>query len=463
MSEPHQPSAVQLRDELASGQRTATDVTEDFLRVIDEKNPVLGAFMSVTNQHALDQARLLDEARTSEPDRALGPIHGLPLAFKDLVAVAGLPTTFASRAFQDAPVAAEDDTLPATLRTAGGVFLGKTTTPEFGLPAHSENLVSAPARNPLDPTRTAGGSSGGAAAAVASGMLPFAPGNDGGGSIRIPAAACGIVGLKPGRGTLPADQQEDSVRNLTVSGPLARTTEDAALLFDAMNDPTSGSDYYLSGARRAATQGITQTTIGWTTAAPFHPDLDITLSRAAVEALTRTLTLLAGDGHEVSELDMSYQPGYHETFRTVWTSGLAKAPLPEGAEEKFGALAAHFLVLARGYSPEFLNDAITRLTEWAADTRRQLAAANIVLTPMLAFAPPRIGAFTEMEPGADYEYQCQFTPYSSMVNVMGLPAISFPVLTDEDGLSWSVQAIGRPGTEAQLLGLAARMETLLKG
>ncbi|MGO1183472.1 MAG: amidase [Micrococcaceae bacterium] len=456
------PSAVELRDDLAAGRRTAVEVTEHFLTVVDEKNPHLGAFMTVTQHLALERARQLDAEHAADPRRS-GPMHGLPVGFKDLTAVQGVPTTFASRVFQDAPPATQDDPLPAALRLAGAVFMGTTTTPEFGLPPHSENRLSPPARNPLDPTRTAGGSSGGAAAAVASGMLPVAPGSDGGGSIRIPAAACGIVGLKPGRGTLPTDDQRDTVRNLGVNGPLGRTTADTALLFDAMSDPTATTGYYLDTARRAARQGIAPTSIGWTTASPFHPDLEITLSRGAVEALTRAVTLLSGDGHRVSELELDYRPGYHEDFRTVWTSGLAQAPLPEGAEEKMEPLAAHFLNLARGYTPQFLAEAEQRLTDWAADTRRQLAAASIVLTPVLAFAPPAIGAFTAREPDDDYVYQCQFTPYTSMVNVMGLPAISVPVLTDEDGMNWSVQAIGRPGTEAQLLALAARLETLLAG
>ena len=231
---------------------------------------------------------------------------------------------------------------------AGTVTLGKTTVPEFGLDSYSENLVTAPARNPLDPTRTAGGSSGGAAAAVAAGILPFAPGSDGGGSIRIPAAACGLVGLKPGRGELPMDEHADTVRNLTVSGPLAHTVEDAALLYDVLLSPEGLPGRVLPDLRRTvetarAGDAVDVRRIGVTTASPFAPDLEISLARPALTALTKAAAALDAGGHAVEDLSPYYGEDYHRDFRTVWTSGLLRAPLPEDAEERVGAIAAHFL------------------------------------------------------------------------------------------------------------------------
>ncbi|WMY78886.1 amidase [Citricoccus sp. I39-566] len=449
-------TALQLRDALAAGQESAVAVTRHFLAVTARRNPELGAFISLDPEAALRRAEELD-ARFADAGPT-GALHGMPLAFKDLVDVAGMRTTFGSRVAAEAPPAPEDDPLAYAVHSAGALSTGKTTVPEFGLPCHSENLISAPARNPLDPTRTAGGSTGGGAAAVASGMLPFAPGNDGGGSVRIPAAACGLVGLKPGRGTVPTDQQEDSVRNLSVSGPLARNAADAALLYDAMLGGPGGEGRSLARALVARPERLR---IGYSTASPFSPDLEITLARPAMDALTAAAAALGRDGHEVVEADVDYAPGYHADFRTVWTAALTRVPLPEGAEGLLGPLASHFLELARGYSEPFLTESVERLTAWAADSRRQLAAHDVVLTPMLAFAPPAIGTFTALPPAEDYELQCRFTPYTSMINVMGLPAISIPVLRDAEGLSWSVQAIGRPGTEGQLLALAARMERLL--
>ena len=449
-------SALQLRDALAAGQVSTVATTRHFLDVTQRRNPELGAFISVEPEAALARAEQLDRRFTDSGP--VGSLHGMPLAFKDLVDVAGMRTTFGSRTAVDAPPADEDDPLAATVHSAGAVSLGKTTVPEFGLPCHSENLISDGARNPLDPERTAGGSTGGGAAAVAAGMLPFAPGNDGGGSVRIPAAACGLVGLKPGRGTVPTDRQEDSVRNLSVSGPLARSAVDAALLYDAMLGGPRGEGRSLPRAQRAEPDRLR---IGYSTASPFTPDLEVTLARPALDALTRAAVLLERDGHEVTEADLDYVPGYHEDFRTVWTAALTEAPLPVDAEQLLGPLAAHFLELARGYTPDRLAGSVDRLTRWAADARRQLAAHDVVLTPVLAFAPPLIGTFTSLPPAEDYELQCRFTPYTSMVNVMGLPAVSVPVLRDPEWLSWSVQAIGRPGTEGHLLALAARLELLL--
>ncbi|MCY1158244.1 MAG: amidase [Citricoccus sp.] len=449
-------TALQLRDALASGEVSAVAATRHFLDVTRRRDPELGAFISVEPEAALARAEQLDRGfRDSGP---VGSLHGMPLAFKDLVDVAGMRTTFGSRTAVDAPPADEDDPLAAAVHSAGGISLGKTTVPELGLPCHSENLISPGARNPLDPERTAGGSTGGGAAAVAAGMLPFAPGTDGGGSIRIPAAACGLVGLKPGRGTVPTDRQEDSVRNLSVSGPLARTAVDAALLYDAMLGGPRGEGRSLPRAQRAEPDRLR---IGYSTASPFTPDLEITLARPALDALTRAAAALERDGHEVTEADLDYAPGYHEDFRTVWTAALTEAPLPGDAERLLGPLAAYFLELARGDTPDRLAGSVDRLTHWAADARRQLAAHDVVLTPVLAFAPPLIGTFTSLPPAEDYELQCRFTPYTSMVNVMGLPAVSVPVLRDAEGLSWSVQAIGRPGTEGHLLALAARLEHLL--
>ena len=467
-------TAVDLTAALASGEVSARDATEYVLGVTERENPRLGAFLSLAPELASQRAAALDERFAQ--DGPTGRLHGLPTAFKDLTDVAGMRTTFGSRIAQDAEPADQDDALAATVHGAGAVSVGKTNVPEFGLPCHTENLIAPPTRNPLDPARTAGGSSGGAASAVASGMLPAAPGNDGGGSVRIPAAACGLVGVKPGRNVVPADRQGaqmtaqlggpevGSVRNLTCSGPLARTVADAGLLLDAMmGAPWSGPGD--RGPMQTAAEGADagQLTVGVSTVSPFAPDLEITLAPAALQAVTAAGAALARDGHEVAELGVRYGADYHAMFRTVWTSGLSRIPLPAEAVPLLGPLAQHFMELIQGYSETQVDDAVSGLEAWAADARRQLGAADVVLTPVLAFAPPKIGAFTSLPPAEDYELQCRFTPYTSMVNVMGLPAVSVPVLRDAEGLSWSVQLIGREGSEVQLMTLAGQLERLLSG
>lgn len=450
-------SAVELRDAIASGTYTARQVTEHFLAVINSKAD-LGAFITVHADAALARADELDATYASTG--VVGPLHGLPLAFKDAVNVSGMVTTFGSKLFVNSEPQTSDDPLSLNANTSGAVQVGKTTIPEFALSCHSDNDISAPARNPRNPDLTAGGSSGGAAAAVASGMLPVAPGSDGGGSIRIPAAATGLIGLKPGRGTVPADDQKDHVTNLTVTGPLARTVEDAGMLMDALVDPTQQQGRYLSAAREGH-ESAGNLSIGYTTAAPFQPDLEITLSQSAVQALTLAVALLSKEGLPIEEMDFSYLPDYHKNFQTVWTNGLTRMPLAEGAEEQMEPLAKDFLRQARSRTPEQYEEAVERLTDWAQDTRRQFGEYDVVLTPVLAFTPPPVGTFSAKEAQEDYEYQCKFTPYSSMINVVGLPAISVPIKDDENGMSWSVQAIGRIGAEDQLLRLGARLEALV--
>lgn len=452
-------TAVQLRDAIAAGTFTARQVTEHYLSMI-RQHADLGAFMAVHADAALAQADELDTTYASTG--VVGPLHGLPSAFKDTVNVAGMVTTLGSKLFADTEPQAEDDPLALNIKTAGAIQVGKTTVPEFALSSHSDNAISEPARNPRSPELTAGGSSGGAAAAVAAGLLPVAPGSDGGGSIRIPAAATGIVGLKPGRGTIPTDEQPDDVTNLTVTGPLGRSVEDAAMLMDALVDPTQQNGRYLTAAR-SGRESAGDLTIGYTTASPFQPDLEITLSQSAVQALTLAVTLLSRDGLAIEEMDFSYLPDYHQNFQTVWTNGLTRVPLADGAEEQMEALARDFLRQARDRTQAQYDDAVARLTDWATDTRRQFGAYDVVVTPVLAFTPPPVGTFSAMEAQDDYEYQCKFTPYTSMINVLGLPAISIPMKDDENGMSWSIQAIGRAGTEDKLLRLGARLEALVAG
>ena len=466
-------TALALRDDLAAGRLGAVEAVRAALAAAEE-HAGLGAFAALDAERALDRARRLDDERAGRrgagdaaagPDHRLGALHGMPTAFKDLTDVAGLPTRRGSELTASSPVPDRHDPVVERLAEAGVVTVGKTTVPEFGLDAHSENPLGGAARTPLDPSRTAGGSSGGSAAAVAAGILPVAPGTDGGGSVRIPAAACGLVGLKPGRGTVPTDPPAESVRNLAVTGPLAHTVADAALLFDALTaQPASpGAGPSLEAVQDAvgrleAGERPVPLRVGVTAASPFAPELSIGLATSAFAALTTAGARLAGLGHAVDEFVPEYGDEYHRDFRTLWTSGLLRADLPEGAEHRVGPMAANFLHTAGALSAEQIDAAERRMTDWAVGLRAQFAVQDVVMTPVLAFAPPEVGHFTSLEPEANYERQCLFTPYTSMVNVMGLPAVSVPVTRDEDGLSWSVQLIGRPGDETRLLRLAAQLK-----
>ena len=461
MSEISGLTALELRDALASGQLSAREVGAHFLERIETLNPSLGSFITVTAEQAMDAARLADEEFTARraPLRAL---HGMPLAYKDLLDVVGVPTSYGTAALP-ALAAEKDNALVATLSSAGAISLGKTQVPEFGLSCHSENDIAPPARNPLNPALSAGGSSGGEAAAVAAGMLPFGPGNDGGGSVRIPASACGLVGLKPGLGTIPSDVLDGTLDpfgapRLTVSGPLAHNALDAALLMDAMIDPAQGT--YLDTLRSGAIDSLRGLRIGVSTASPFASAYPISLSPEAHAALNKAIETLNRRAHHVEEAEIYYDATYPETFSTVWTSGLASAPLPPGSETRLGTLARSFRERATAREVSVSLAAAAKLTEIAADFRTQWDRYDVVLTPAMAHTPPEIGFYTSQDADTDYMRQCQYTPFTSMVNVSGLPAVTVPTLTTADGLSMGVQIIGRAGSEIQLLALAAQLSEM---
>lgn len=445
----------------------------------------LGAFLHLDTEFALARAeqqdavlqqmrRLAGPSWTTTLSRR-APLAGLPTGFKDITAVAGLPLTYGTRS-APALIPPKDSPLARRVHHAGSISIGKTQVPEFGLPCYSENAIGPPARNPLDPQRTAGGSTGGGAAAVASGILPFAPGNDGGGSIRIPAAACGLVGLKPGRGRLPDDDTSSSVRNLATSGPIARTAADAALLFDVMaghefqaieparpHQPTIALGPAQRGVESALRHGMVPLSVGVTTESPFSPDLQITLAEDAAVALESGISALAGQGHLIqgtghcTGTEPFWPADYHENFQALWTSRLGEMDIPEPQLQAMEPLTQHFAELASMRSPHRTMEAIEALQEEADAAESIFGPWDVLLTPMLASAAPKVGWFATLPPEQNYIEQCRFTPYSSVVNVLGLPAVNVPVHTSSDGLSWSVQLIGKHGSEVLLLALAATM------
>lgn len=463
-------SAVALRDALRTGELSAVEAAEHFLERIASR-PDLGAFVTVTRESALAEARRADEALavlraagSTDPaaDAQAPQLLGVPTAHKDIVDVAGAPTSSGTAA-QPPQLATTDHPVVAGLRAAGTVSLGKTQVPEFGLNSYSENLVAPPARNPYDPTRTPGGSSGGSGAAVAAGLLPVAPGSDGGGSIRIPALACGLVGLKPGLGAVPGDVTrgyEDSFGApiLTVSGPLARTPDDAALLMDAMAAPRvpgAGRTAHRDAVRRAGE--LTRLTVATSTASPFAAAMDIDLSPDALSAFAAAAERLSGLGHGVEAAEFRYDPEYFEFFTSGWIAGLSLLELDEEQAARLTPLTREMRGRALGRSRTQHREAGARLRGFAREVREAWGATDVVLTPGLAFAPPLVGEFLALSPAEDYEMQCRWTPFTSMVNVSGLPAIAVPMLADAAGIPVGVQLIGRPGSEPQLLALAQQL------
>ncbi|MFH5879286.1 amidase [Arthrobacter sp. NA-172] len=474
----HELGAVALRDAMAAGNLSASDATEHFLMRIGEQDHSLGAFVTVTADQAILDARGADASyvRRRKEGTELPILHGMPLAFKDLTDVAGVVTTHGSAALDRKPVP-EDGALAATLKSAGSISLGKTQVPEFGLTAYSENRIAPPSRNPHAWSRSSGGSSGGSAAAVAAGLIPFAPGSDGGGSIRIPAAACGLLGLKPGRGLVPSGESVGDAARLVVAGPLARSAADAALMMDALVpreiQPKGGYLAALGKAPEALRIGVSLDS-PWSKTFPFTPEQE------ALDALAKGIELLTETGHTVLDAPIRYDNRYPEAFTTAWTAGVGSARILPQREALLTPLTRTFRRRAQQRSAAKVNEAIGFLRRFAHDTVAQYAQWDMVLTPALAQTPRPVGWFTGTTRGGeqapapewpgdaddDYRKQCEFAPWSSMVNVCGLPAITVPVhwtgQMSGAGLPMGIQFIGKPGSEMLLLQLAAQLEMQLE-
>jgi amidase len=358
-------------------------------------------------------------------------------------------------------VAAEDDYVTGAIRAAGAVITGKTATPEFGLPCYTETDIGPPARTPWDLTRSAGGSSGGAGAAVAAGLAPAAQGSDGGGSIRIPASLCGLFGIKPSRGRISNAPLMPDLAGLATEGPLARTVADAALLLDVMTGNRPGDMYtqpplpdgetFLGYAFRAPGRlRIARTLRHPIEGAAVHPD--------CVAAYEDASHLLASLGHDVEDIEMPFGPDAVPAFEMLWYAVATLAPVDPAQEgrlrpltrylrERGRTLAASDLIFAQAYLQIIVRSALLILNEYDA-----------VLTPTLALPPVPVGYFEAVDPPENFERQKAFTPFTALFNVSGQPAVNVPLHWNSEGLPIGVMLAGRMGDEATLISLSAQLE-----
>lgn len=458
MFELHHLSAQEQWDWLHRGEITPTELVAHYLDRIDRLNHELGAFTTVTGGSARDRAAHLTETVPST-----GALWGIPVGDKDLVRRAGVRTTFGSRLFADF-VPDRSDELAEVLDAAGAISLGKTNAPEFGLPSYTESLVAPPARNPWELALGAGGSSGGAAVAVSAGLLPVAPGSDGGGSIRIPAAATGLVGLKPGRGVVPSGSGLTSLGGLVTSGPIARSVADAAMLLDAM---IAGSPYRFSVRSPgwdsgpllgAATRGEGRFQLGVMTTSPWDDAYDITIAPEATAALDHAVAELASLGHGIEPLALEPDASYAPAFRTLWQAGAADIPAEGEGLDLLEPLTRWLVERGRTLTARDLAKALSTLTTFERSILRQFETFDAVLTPAMALTPRPVGWYSADDPELNFAQQVQYTPFTSFANVTGLPAITLPISQTQDGLPMGVQLIGRPGGEATLLAIGAQLE-----
>ena len=456
---------------LRSGELEATALAEETLAAARTVGAETGAFAhlleELTRTQAREAAERLAAARrdgTLEDLARTHPLLGVPLPLKDLTQLAGAPFEAGSAALRG-NIATVTDGVAQKILDGGTLTVGKTTTPEFGMPCYTEPATGAPARTPWDLRRTAGGSSGGAAAAVAGGVVPIAHGSDGGGSARIPAACCGVLGLKPSRGLISPGPHGGEGMGLVTDGVLAREVRDLAAGLDLMAGSRPG-DFMPAPARPGSF--LEQLLHG---EAP--PPLRIAVLReplaaetdvhpAALRGLERAVRLLADLGHRTEEIPAPLTPQEWRAFMPLWTVGAASIPLSESQEGQLLELTRWLREQGRGYSGVQLAEAFSGVQSLARRILEDLAAFDVVLTPSLA-APPAFPDTLQLPGGADdFAAQCAFTPWTSTWNMLGTAALSVPLHREElDGveLPFGVQlGATRPGEEPLLLSLAAQLE-----
>ncbi|SEG55416.1 amidase [Thermomonospora echinospora] len=450
-----QAAAIRARD------LSPVELTDHYLDRIERLDAQVGAYVTVTAEAARDQAARAAERvlRCADPV-TLPPLHGVPVPIKDLNMVRGVRMMLGSAAFDDL-VGFADDTVVVRLREAGTVLLGKTATPEFGLPCYTETDVSPPARTPWDLTRSAGGSSGGAAAAVAAGLAPAAQGSDGGGSIRIPSSVCGLFGIKPTRGRISHGPINPDLFGLATNGPIARTVRDAAALLDAMHGPEPGDLYTAPplppGETFAGYAGrdpgrlrIARTITPAVPGAEVHPD--------CVAAYEKTSVLLEELGHEVVELPVLFGPELVPDFELLWgvmatltpvdpARGDRLLPLTRWLRERGHAVTGPELLMAQARFQAAMRAAFPVMNGFDA-----------ILSPTLAQPPMPVGHFHDAEPAENFHRQTRFTPFCAVYNVSGQPAVNVPLHWNADGLPIGVMLAGRLGGEGTLISLSAQLE-----
>jgi aspartyl-tRNA(Asn)/glutamyl-tRNA(Gln) amidotransferase subunit A len=456
-------SAEALAAAIRTRQLSPVEAVETCLSRIERAQPLLNAFITVCADQALADAR--EAERALMRGRALGPLHGVPFSVKDLVATRGVRTTYGSLIFAD-HVPDRDAVAVARLKAAGAILIGKTTTPEFGQKGLTEAPLFGRTRNAWRADRTCGGSSGGAAVAVAAGLGPLAVGTDGGGSTRIPAACNGIVGFKQSLGVVPSDAAQDAFGNISYVTPMARTVFDCALMLDVMAGPHASDPHTLNRscggyAKAARAEGdLRGVRIAW------RP----TLGNRKVAA--ETLRLCESAARAFGELGATVfeAPDDFPNCEDLWVVVNGSYRLAQHGHylrahrERMDPTLVAQLDRAAGYSAQELYRAIFQRTDLFRRVQTWFDAADIVITPTLArnalplehdfFAPIEIDG----EP-VDTLRRAWY-PYTLPFNMTGHPALSIPCGWDSEGLPLGVQLIGRIGEDARLLHAAALFERL---
>ncbi|MGW5157260.1 amidase [Nonomuraea wenchangensis] len=444
MSELHYLSATELAGLIRTRQVSAVEAVRACLDRIDQVNPHVNAVVTLAAEQALDAAKAAD---AREPD---GPLHGVPVAHKDLVDTAGIRTTYGSPVYAD-HVPDRDELIVERLRAAGAISIGKTNTPEFGTGSHTVNEVFGATRNPYDLSRSAGGSSGGAAVALATGMVPLADGSDMGGSLRNPASFCNVVGLRPTPGRVPVVSDVNAWYTLSVLGPMARTVEDVTLMLGAIAGFDRRSPYAIKEFfAPEPEEGVRGMRVAWS---PDLGGLPVDPRTAAVTATAPAVFERLGARVEQVELDLSDAEDAFRTYR-AWNYALSFGDL-----DRLGPNTAWNVEQGRRVTGADLARA-----ERARSRLYQRMAAffdvyDVLIAPVSQVPPfpvehPYVGEIN----GQELPDYLAWMRSAYWISVLHAPAASVPAGFTPDGLPVGVQIVGAPFADARVLRVARAFE-----
>jgi len=430
-------------DLIAVGEVSSRQLTELFLARIARLDPKLNAFRVVFNEQALIEADQADGRRRGGDTR---PLLGVPVAIKDDIHVKGEITGYGCD--WDPPVQAADSEVVRRLRAAGAVIIGKTHVPELMATGFTESPTYGVTRNPWDLHRTSGGSSGGSASAVAAGLVSAAIGTDGAGSVRIPAACCGLFGFKSQRGRISTAPDVDPHRGMTVYGPLTRTVEDAARFMDAVRD---GGPSFVEAAATPPPKLRIAVSVGL-------PPLGVKVDTEQRSGVDSTAELLRSLGHEVVEREFDWGLTIGNRVMTRFVRGLGDKAAEIGHRDRYSRRARGIARIGLAVPSRVAEAAAVAAAEDSVRLNRIFDESDVVLTPMFTRRPLRIREYDGTTGVRTLAGQARWAPYSAAFNHTGQPAVSVPAGLTHDGFPLAVQLVGPFESEGRLFSLSAQLE-----
>ncbi|MDO6655381.1 amidase [Anaerobacillus sp. 1_MG-2023] len=456
-------TAQSMAKKIMTKELSPVEVVQSHLERIKQLNPKFNLFITIFEEEALKEAKGAEEELMKSGVR--GPLHGIPIALKDLTPVMGRLTTFGSPIFKD-HIAQSEPTIVKRIRDAGAIIIGKTNTPEFGHKGTTDNLLAGPAKNPWDSSRTAGGSSGGSAAAVASKCVPLAEGSDGGGSIRIPSSLNGIIGHKPTFGRVPFDSSPinrfGTTQPFVHYGPMARSTEDAALLLSVMEGYEPNDPYSVplpeSNLQKEMQLGVKGKKFAYTEDFGLYPYDPMILG-----PIEEAISILRDQGAIVEKIPFQFEMKLEELisfFNKMWFAGLASAygSLYDRFPSQFSSSVSNMIAAGRKLSAVELRETEMKRTQVWNFIQKELNRFDAILSPVVG-----VTAFSHQIEGPDRINGKASAPISDwmmtqLYNCTGHPAISIPVGLAQSGLPVGLQAASKKFNDSLLLQIAHTIE-----